>query len=179
MCESTGPGCFSPRPAVPLVPDTGDSLGFGGNAGVGRQAAGLGRDLGIDLVHGSVAAFENVVLVVQLGKPFRQGQFVSVALVDPERELPRFQVVGEQASCERSRDGFLGGLAGYRMEGEAEFLKCWGKHVVDVVVRLGARAGGEDPKAGSVESRDEGITGGVDDLARSDFPRTPESSVVL
>ncbi|OKJ21220.1 hypothetical protein AMK23_31630 [Streptomyces sp. CB02130] len=149
------------------------------HAGVGCQAAGLGRDLGVDLVHGSVAVFENVVLVVELGKPFRQGQFVSVALVDPERELPRLQIAGEHASCERSHDGFLGGLAGCRMEGEAEFLKCWGKQVVDVVVRLGARAGGEDPKGGSVESRDESIAGGIDDLARTDFPRTPESNVVL
>lgn len=149
------------------------------HAGVGCQAAGLGRDLGVDLVHGSVTVFENVVLVVELGKPFRQGQFVSVALVDPERELPRLQIAGEHASCERSHEGFLGGLAGCRMEGEAEFLKCWGKQVVDVVVRLGARAGGEDPKGGSVESRDESIAGGIDDLARTDFPRTPESGVVL
>lgn len=143
------------------------------------QAAGLGRDLGIDLVHGSVAVFENAVLVVELGKPFCQGKFVSVALVDPERELPRLQIAGEHAPCERSHDGFLGGLADCRMVGEAEFLKCRGKQVVDVVVRLGSRAGGEDPKGGSVESRDEGVTGGIDDLARTDFPRTPENGVVL
>jgi len=49
---------------------------------------------------------------------------------------------------------------------------------VDVVVRLGARAGGEDPKAGGAESGNERITGGIHDLARADFPHAPEGGMV-
>ncbi len=47
----------------------------------------------------------------------------------------------------RGSGGFLTGLAADRIEGEAEFFECCGKQVVDVVVRLGTRAGGEDAKA--------------------------------
>lgn len=54
-----------------------------------------------------------------------------------------------------------------------------GKQVVDVVVRLGARAGGEDPKVGGVESGDERIAGGIDDLAGTDLTHTPEGGMVL
>lgn len=72
-------------------------------------------------------------------------------------------------ACEGSGGGFLAGYAGDRIEGEAEFVECCGKQVVDVVVRLGARAGCEDPKAGGVESGDERVTGGIDDLVRADF----------
>lgn len=39
------------------------------------MAAGFGRDLGIDLVRGSVAAFEDVVLVVEFSKAFGQGHW--------------------------------------------------------------------------------------------------------
>lgn len=56
---------------------------------MGPEAAGFGRDLGIDLVHGPVAVFEDVVLVVEFSEPPRQGQLMSVALVNPESELPR------------------------------------------------------------------------------------------
>ncbi len=104
---------------------------------------------------------------------------MSVALMNPESELPRFQLPGEHEACERSRGSFLTGLAGAWMEGEAEFVKCWGKQVVDVVVRLGAGVGGEDSKAGGIESRDGRVTGGIDDLARTDFPHTPEGGMVL
>ncbi|MFF0561643.1 hypothetical protein [Streptomyces sp. NPDC004266] len=52
----------------------------------GRDAAGLGRDLGIDLVQSSVAVFEDVVFVVELGEPFGQRQLMSVAPVNPDSE---------------------------------------------------------------------------------------------
>lgn len=65
------------------------------------------------------------------------------------------------------------------MERQAEFVERGAKQVVDVVVRLGAGAGGEDAKGGGVESRDERVTGGADDFARTDFPRSPESGAVL
>lgn len=48
--------------------------GFGGNCGVVREAAGLGRDLGIDLVQGFVAVFEDVVLVVEFSEALGQRQ---------------------------------------------------------------------------------------------------------
>lgn len=57
---------------------------FGGNCGVGCEAAGFGGDLGIDLNHGSVAVFEDVVLVVEFSEALGQGQLMSVALVNPE-----------------------------------------------------------------------------------------------
>jgi hypothetical protein len=40
---------------------------------VGCEAAGFGGDLGIDLVHGSVAVFEDVVLVVEFSEAARLG----------------------------------------------------------------------------------------------------------
>lgn len=141
---------------------------------MGCEAAGFGGDLGIDLVHGSVAVFENVVLVVEFSEALGQGQLVSVALVNPEGELPRREVAGEHAACEGSGGGFLTGLAADGIEGEAKFVESCGKQVVDVVVRFGARAGGEDAKAGGVESGDERVTGGIDDFARADLPRAPE-----
>lgn len=146
---------------------------------MGREAAGFGRDLGIDLVHGSVAVFEDVVLVVEFGEPLSQRQFMSVALVNPEGELPRRELAGEHVTCEGSGGGFLPGLAGDRTESEAEFVECWGQQVVHVVIRLGARAGGEDSKAGGVKSGDERITGGIDDIARTDFAHPPEGGMVL
>ncbi|MET7902639.1 hypothetical protein ABZS86_14635 [Streptomyces sp. NPDC005355] len=39
-----------------------------------REAAGLGRDLGIDLVQGFVAVFEDVVLVVEFSEALGQRQ---------------------------------------------------------------------------------------------------------
>ncbi|MFD9293326.1 hypothetical protein ACFWBV_34780 [Streptomyces sp. NPDC060030] len=55
---------------------------------MGCEAAGFDGDLGIDLVHGSVAVFEDVVLVVEFGEALGQGQLMSVAPVNPEGELP-------------------------------------------------------------------------------------------
>lgn len=146
---------------------------------MGREAAGFRRDLGIDLSYCSVAVFEHAVLVIELSEPLSQGQLVPVAPVNPESELPRFQLAGEHAPCERSHGSFLASLTADRMEGEAEFGECRGKQVVDVVVRLGARAGGEDPKVGGVESGDERVAGGIDHLARTDLPHTPEGGMVL
>ncbi len=67
---------------------------------VGREAAGFGGDLGIDLIHGSVAVVEDVVLVVEFSETLGQGQLMSVALVNPEGELPRRELSGEHAACE-------------------------------------------------------------------------------
>lgn len=85
----------------------GVSVGSAGTVGWGREAAGFGRDLGIDLVHGSVAVFEDVVLIVEFGVPLSQRQLMSVALVDPESELPRRELAREHVACECSGDGFL------------------------------------------------------------------------
>ncbi|WP_329453910.1 hypothetical protein [Streptomyces sp. NBC_01497] len=74
---------------------------------------------------------------------------------------------------------FLTGGAGDRIEGEAEFVECCGKQVLDVVVRFGACAGGEDAKSGGVDSGDERITGGIDDVARTEFTRAPEGGTFL
>ncbi|WP_406345002.1 hypothetical protein [Streptomyces sp. NBC_01578] len=50
------------------------------------EAAGFGRDLGIDVVHSSVAVFEDVVVVIEFGEPLSQWQLMSVALVNTECE---------------------------------------------------------------------------------------------
>ncbi len=147
--------------------------------GVACEAAGFGPDLGIDLVHCSVAVFEDVVLVVEFGEALSQGQPMSVAPVNPESELPRCQLASEHAACEGAGGGFLTGIACQRIEGEAEFVECCGKQIVDVVVRLGTCAGGKDTKAGGVESGDERITGRIDHVARTGFSHAPESGVVL
>ncbi|MFF9016615.1 hypothetical protein ACF09C_27045 [Streptomyces sp. NPDC014870] len=73
---------------------------------------------------------------------------MSVALMNPEGELQMRELSGEHAACEGSGGGFLTGHAAHRIEGEAEFVECCGKQVVDVVVRLGARAGGEHRRPG-------------------------------
>ncbi|WP_406321597.1 hypothetical protein [Streptomyces sp. NBC_01637] len=54
------------------------------------EAAGFGRDLGIDLVHSSVAVFEDVVVVIEYGEPLSQWRLMSVALVNTECEPPAF-----------------------------------------------------------------------------------------
>ncbi|MER5475185.1 hypothetical protein [Streptomyces sp. NPDC002685] len=82
---------------------------------MGCEATGFGRDLGVDLVHTSVAVFEDAVLVIEFGEPLSQGQFMSVTLVNPESELPRCQLTSERAACERSEDGLLAGTAGDRI----------------------------------------------------------------
>lgn len=143
------------------------------------EAAGFGSDLGTDLVCCSVTVFEDVVLVVQLGEPCGQSQFMSVTLVNVAGEIPRGQLTGEHAACECSRSGSLTGLAGDQIEGKAEFAERFGKQLVHLVVRLGACAGGQDSQAGAVESGDERITGGTDDVARTDLAHTPEGSMVL
>ncbi|MFG3506992.1 hypothetical protein ACGF5F_15920 [Streptomyces sp. NPDC047821] len=168
-----------------------------GIVGWAARRAGFGGDLGIDLGHGSVTVFEDVVLVVvfedavlvvvfedavlvvEFGEPLGQRQLMSVAPVDPEGELPGGELAGEHAACEGSGGGFMAGLIVDRKEGEAEFVERCRQQVVHVAVRLGARAGGEDTEAGGVESGDERITGGVDDIARADFPDTPEGGMVL
>ncbi len=146
---------------------------------MGREAACFGRDLGIDLVHGSVTVFEDVVLIVEFSELLSEGQLMSVALVDPESELPRREPAGEHVACEGSGGCFLAGLAGDRIEGETEFVERCRKQVVDVVVRFGPRAGGKDSKARGVESGDERITGGINNLARPDLPHTPQGRVIL
>ncbi|CAM5569201.1 hypothetical protein SVIOM74S_05232 [Streptomyces violarus] len=146
---------------------------------MGCEAAGFGRDLGIDLVHSRVVVFEDVVLVIEFGEPLSEGQFMSEALVNTEGELPGCQLAGEHAACERSGGVFSAGIAGGRVEGEAQFVECYREQLVDVVVRFGARAGGENAKAGGVESGDERITGGMDDIARADLSHAPEGGMVL
>lgn len=80
------------------------------------EAASFCHDLCTDLCRCPVAVFEGVVLVVEFGEPFGQGQLVSVTLVDPEGELPRCQRAGEHATCQGSRGGFLAGFAGNWIE---------------------------------------------------------------
>lgn len=47
----------------------------------------FGQNVGVDLCQCPVAVLEDVVLVVQVGESFGQGQFVPEALVDPENQL--------------------------------------------------------------------------------------------
>ncbi|MFF8840291.1 hypothetical protein [Streptomyces sp. NPDC015130] len=98
------------------VHQLGESVGSTGTVGwAARRRASVG-DLGIDLVQGSVPVFEDVVLVVEFSEALGQGQLMSMALVNPEGELPRCELSGEHASCEGSGGGFLTGLAADRIE---------------------------------------------------------------
>ncbi|GAA3485704.1 hypothetical protein GCM10018966_102370 [Streptomyces yanii] len=56
-----------------------------------------------------------------------------------------------------SRGGFLSGNAARRVEGEAQFVECWGKRVGDVVIRLRACARGQEPQNRTVEVGNECI----------------------
>ncbi|KJY40594.1 hypothetical protein VR46_27010 [Streptomyces sp. NRRL S-444] len=144
------------------------------------EAAGFYCDLSIDLSYRLVAAeFEEAVLVIEFGEPCRQGQLMPVELVDPESELPRLQPAGQHASGERSRGGFLAGLAGGGIEDEAELIERSGEQVVHVVVRLSACAGCQHPKSGTVQAGDERVTGSADDIACGDLAHVPESGAVL
>jgi hypothetical protein len=73
----------------------------------------------------------------------------------------------------------LAGIAGDRIEGEAELVERFGEQLVHVVVRLGACAGGQSPESGAVESGDERIAGGIDDFVGTDFSHAPEGGMVL
>lgn len=134
------------------------------------ETAGFGGDLGVDLRRRPVAVFEGVVLVVELGEPSGQGQVVPMAVVDAAYEVPRYQLAGEHAACECPRGGSPTGLVADRVEGEAEFAECLREQFGYVVVRLGACAGGQDAQGGAVESGDERVTGGADDVGRADSP---------
>ncbi|MFD4377669.1 hypothetical protein [Streptomyces sp. NPDC058486] len=65
---------------------------------MGCEAAGFRGDLGIHLVHGPVAVFEDVVLVVEFSEALGQGQPLTVALVNPEGELPRRELSSEHST---------------------------------------------------------------------------------
>lgn len=95
---------------------------------MGCEAVGFGRDLGIDLVRTSVVIVEDVVLVIEFGEPLRQGQFMSVALVKAGGEPPGCQLASKHAACERSGGVLSAGIAGDRVEGEAEFVECFGSN---------------------------------------------------
>ncbi|KOT90008.1 hypothetical protein ADK86_27450 [Streptomyces sp. NRRL F-5755] len=109
-----------------------------------RKPQSFGRDIGVDLCRCSIAVFENVVLVVQLGESFRQGQLVPEALMDPESQLTWRQLTGQHPGGECSCGGFLPGNTAHCVEGETQFVECRGKEFGDVVTRLPACARRQD-----------------------------------
>lgn len=139
----------------------------------------FGRDLGVDLCLCSVAVFEDVVVVVQVGESFGQRQLVSEALVDPEGQLAWCQFAGQHPGGKCSRGGFLSGNAAGWVEGEAQFVECRWKEIGDVVIRLRACARGQDPQGRTVEAGNECITGGSDDVGCADLAHAPEDGMVL
>lgn len=139
----------------------------------------FGHDVGVDLCRCPVAVFEDVVLVVQVGQSFDQGQFVPEALVDPEDQLTWRQLAGQHTGGKCSYGGFPSGNAAHWIEGEAQFVECWGKEIGDVVVRFRACARGQHPQGRTVEAGDERSTGASDDVGRTDLPHAPEGGMVL
>lgn len=139
----------------------------------------FGQNFGVDLCWCPVAVFDDVVLVVQVGKLFDQGQFVPEALVDPEGQLAWCQLAGQRPGGECSCGGFLSGNAVRWVEGEAEFVECWEKEIGDVIIRLRACARGQHPQSGTVEAGDERITGASDDIGRTNLAHAPENGSVL
>ncbi|MFJ4012783.1 hypothetical protein [Streptomyces sp. NPDC090026] len=110
-----------------------------------RESKSFGRDFSVDLRLCSVAVFEDVVVVVQVGELLGQRQLVPEALMDSEGQFAWRQFAGQHPGGKCSRRGFLSGNAACWVEGEAQFVECRGKEVGDVVVRLRARARGQDP----------------------------------
>ncbi len=114
----------------------------------------FGRDIRVGLCWRSVAVFENVVLVVQVGELVDQGELVPKTMVVPEGQLAWCQLIGQQGGkC--SRSGFLSGNAARWVEGEAQFVDCRGKQVGDVVIRLRTCARSQDPQGRTVEAGNE------------------------
>ncbi|SPF05478.1 hypothetical protein SMA5143A_6292 [Streptomyces sp. MA5143a] len=139
----------------------------------------FGQNFGVDLCQCPVAVIKVVVLVVQVGKLFDQGQFVPEALVDPEGQLAWCQLVGQRPGGECSCGGFLSGNAVCWVKGEAQLTECWGKEIVDVVIRLRSCARGQHSQGGTVEPGDERVTGASDDIGRTDLAHAPENGTVL
>ncbi|MGW5564481.1 hypothetical protein ACWEWD_13795 [Streptomyces tendae] len=133
---------------------------------------------GVDLRRRPAAGFEDVVLVVQVGESFSQGQFVPEALVDPEDQLAWRQLAGQHSGGKCSYGGFLSGNAARRVEGEAQLVKCWGKDIEDVVIRLSACACGQHSQGGAVESGDERIADASDDVGRRNLVHAPQDGMV-
>ncbi|KUJ65760.1 hypothetical protein ACZ90_43440 [Streptomyces albus subsp. albus] len=109
------------------------------------EPEGFGSDIGVDLRRCSVAVFEDVVLVIEPSEPFGERQLVSEVLMDPEGQLSWGQLAGQHPGGKCSYGGFLTANAAGWMESEAQFVKCWGKELGDVVIRLRACASGKDP----------------------------------
>lgn len=139
----------------------------------------FGRDIGVDLGRCSVAVFEDVVHVVQIGELLGQRQLVPEALVDPEGQLARCQLAGQHPGGKCPYGGFLSGNAAHWVEGEAQFVECSGKEVGDVVIRLRACARGQGPQGRTVEAGNECITGSSDDVGCADLAHAPENGAVL
>ncbi|WP_326806007.1 hypothetical protein OIE49_36320 [Streptomyces sp. NBC_01788] len=101
------------------------------------------------------------------------------ALVDPEDQLAWRQLAGQHSGGKCSCGGFLSGKAAHCVEGEAQFVECWGKEIGDVVIRLRTCARGQHPQGGAVEASDERISGAGDDIGCTDLAHTPEDGMVL
>ncbi|MFJ9729357.1 hypothetical protein ACIRP3_42130 [Streptomyces sp. NPDC101209] len=97
-------------------------------------------DFGVDLRWSPVAVLDDVVLAVQIGESFGQGQMVPEALVDPGDPLP-WRHASQHLSDQRSRRDFLPGK-----EGQRQFASRWRKQILDVVFRLRARTRGHHPQ---------------------------------
>ncbi|MFD6189670.1 hypothetical protein [Streptomyces sp. NPDC060275] len=143
------------------------------------EPKGFGHNVGVDLCRCPVAVFEDLVLVVQVGESFGQGQFVPEALVDSQDQLARRQFAGQHPGRKCSCGGFLSANAARWVEDEAQFVKCWGKEIGDVVIRLRACARGQHSQGGAVQAGDERIAGAGDDIGRRNLAHAPEGGMVL
>ncbi|MGX1516471.1 hypothetical protein RKD44_007759 [Streptomyces collinus] len=152
---------------------------FGCRARMSSEPKGFSHNVGVDLCRCPVAVVEDVVLVVQVGECFDQGQPVPEALVDSEDQLAWRELAGQHSGGQCSCGGFLRGNAARRAEGEAQFVKCRGKEIGDVVIRLCACACGQHSQGGAVEAGDERIAGATDNLGRRNLAQAPEGGMVL
>lgn len=137
------------------------------------------HNVGVDLCRCPVAVFEHVVLVVQVGESFDQGQFVPEALMDPKDQLAWRQFAGQHPGGECSCAGFLSGNAAHWVESEAQFVEGRGKQVGDIVIRLRACARGQHPQGWTVEAGGERATGAGDGIGCTDLAHAPERGMVL
>ncbi|MGW7082891.1 hypothetical protein ACWGH2_05245 [Streptomyces sp. NPDC054871] len=128
---------------------------------------------------GVVPVFEDVVLVVELDEALSQRQLVAKPLVDAQCKLSRCQPARQHLVRERPHGGFPPSLAVARVERETKLVEGSGQEIGHVVLRLAARARGQDTERRTVEPGNECLAGSADDIGRTGLADTPENSEIL
>ncbi|REE58676.1 hypothetical protein BX257_1105 [Streptomyces sp. 3212.3] len=126
-----------------------------------------------------VAVFKRVVLIVQLGKPLSQGQFMPKTLVDAKGELPRAQLAGQHLPRKCLRGRFFAEDAAGCIEGESQLFERRRQELGNIVFGLSSGAGGQASQRGTVEAGHECVASSADDVVCASFADASEDCAVL